>query len=408
MGSLIRIKRIRFNVVKSELKFFFAVGEPSGDALCAKLMAAIKLRDEARNIKFYGVGGPLMEAEGLHSLFPMEELTIMGIAEVVPKIPKLLKRIKETAQAALEINPDAFISVDAPDFSFRVAAKLKNSPFPKIHYVAPSVWAWRPGRAAKVAKLYDHLLTVLPFEPPYFEREGLAATFVGHSVIETGANSGDGEAFRARHRLAYTTPLLMVLPGSRRGEVSKHLPIFKETVARVKSSVAELAVVIPVIGKSAEIVHENVKDWPVKVITIDGMSEKYDAMAASDVALAASGTVGLELALAKLPAVIAYKMHVITAYIARKFVKLDYVNLINILENQEIVPEHLLEECLPSRLSPTITDLFKSEEKRELQIEGYGAALQALGVGGEAPGIRAADVVLSLIKSRKKPDSPKK
>ncbi|MEH6402440.1 MAG: lipid-A-disaccharide synthase [Sneathiella sp.] len=386
---------------KPTYKFFFAVGEPSGDALAAKLMAAIVLKQGADAVQFFGIGGPLMEAQGLKSLFPMEELTVMGITEVIPKIPQLLRRINETADAALSIKPDAFISVDAPDFSFRVAAKLKNAPFLKIHYVAPSVWAWRPGRAAKIAKLYDHLLTVLPFEPPYFEREGLPATFVGHSVIETGADAGDGQGFRSRHQIAADAPLLMILPGSRRGEVSKHLPIFKETVTLVKSSIDDLIVVIPVIGKSAEIVRENVKNWPLKVLIIEAELEKYDAMAASNVALAASGTVGLELALAKLPTVIAYKMHAFTAYIARKFVKLDYVNLINILENREIVPEHLLENCLPSRLSPSITELFKNEEKRQLQIEGCEHALQAIGVGGPAPGSRAADAVLSLLKSGK-------
>lgn len=401
MDRLIPNYRIKSEVAELTLKIFFAVGEPSGDALAAKLMAAIKQKETQKRVQFFGIGGPLMEAEGLDSLFPMEELTVMGLVEVLPRIPVLLNRIKETAKAALNINPDVFISVDAPDFSFRVAAKLKKASFPKIHYVAPSVWAWRPGRAAKIAKLYDHLLTILPFELPYFEKEGLPATFVGHSVIEVGADAGDGHAFRQRHNINEQAPLLMILPGSRRGEVSKHLPIFKETTALVQASVAELVVVIPVIGRSAEIVREHVKNWPLKVILIDGVAEKYDAMSASNVALAASGTVGLELALAKLPAVIAYKMHPFTAYIARKFVKLDYVNLINILEKREIVPEHLLENCVPSRLAPSIIELFKDEEKQRAQMDGYGDALCAIGLGGDAPGARAADAIFKLLNSGK-------
>lgn len=355
-----------------------------------------------------GVGGPLMAKEGLNSLFPMEELTVMGIAEVVPKIPQLLKRINQTANAARDANPDIFITVDAPDFSFRVAKKLKAASFPKLHYVAPSVWAWRPGRAAKIAKLYDHLLTILPFEPPYFEKEGLKATFIGHSVIESGAHEGNGEAFRKRHSIAAKSPLMMVLPGSRRGEVSRHLDIFEETVRRVQSRIGDLTLVVPVISKSAEIVCDHVQNWPLDVILVDGEQEKFDAMAASNVALAASGTVGLELGLAKLPAVIAYKMHPLTAYLARKFVKLDYVNLINILLEKEVVPEHLLENCLPEKLAPSLVELFEQESVRSSQIEGYDKALKMLGMGQDAPGLRAADVILGLTVSGHIPDKSEK
>ncbi|MBL4908184.1 MAG: lipid-A-disaccharide synthase, partial [Sneathiella sp.] len=343
------------------VKVFLVAGEPSGDALAARMMVGLKQCLTDQTIEFSGVGGPLMEKEGLVSLFPMDELTIMGIAEVLPKIPHLLKRIHQTAQSAIDMTPDVFISVDAPDFSFRVAKKLNSASFTKIHYVAPSVWAWRPGRAAKIARLYDHLLTLLPFEPPYFEKEGLSATFIGHSVIEAGADKGNRQVFRISHGFKDNDPILMVLPGSRRSEVSRHLDIFRETVLRVQKLIPELSVIVPVIGKSADIVREHLKSWPLKSVIIDGEQDKYDAMAGADVALAASGTVGLELALAKLPAVIAYKMHPITAYLARKLVKLDYVNLINILSKKEVVPEHLLENCKPSNLAPSLVELFENK-----------------------------------------------
>ncbi|MEP3245891.1 MAG: lipid-A-disaccharide synthase [Sneathiella sp.] len=381
--------------MECRIKVFLVAGEPSGDALAARLMASLQ-RITGNGVDFSGVGGPLMEDQGLTSLFPMEELTIMGVAEVVPKIPALLKRIKETAQAAIDQKPDLFITVDAPDFSFRVAKRIKSVSFPKVHYVAPSVWAWRPGRAKKIATLYDHLLTILPFEPPYFEKEGLASTFVGHSVVESGASDGNGVVFRKHHKIASERPILMMLPGSRRSEVNRHLPLFRSAIDIVHKFFPDLLLVVPVIGKSAFTVEQALSQWPVESITIDGL-DKYDAMAAADVALAASGTVGLELALAELPAVIAYKMHPVTGWLARKLVKLDYVNLVNILEDQEVVPEHLLEECIPARLAGSVIDLFESNPVRLKQIEGYKSAVSKLVVGEKAPGERAAEVVLSLV-----------
>jgi len=377
------------------LKVFLVAGEPSGDALGSKLMAGLKKLSDNK-IEFYGVGGPLMEEEGLNSLFPMEELTVMGLAEVLPKIPALLKRIKETANNALHINPDIFISIDAPDFSFRVAKKLSQAPFPKVHYVAPSVWAWRPGRTRKIAALYDHLLTILPFEPPYFEKEGLAASFIGHSVIEVGADKGNAETFCQAHALKSDDLKLMLLPGSRRGEVTRHLPIFKETLELVQQKIPDFKVIIPVIGKTRDLVKDEVSSWRYDVCFVEG-DEKYDAMAASTVSLAASGTVGLELGLAGLPSVIAYKMHPVTAYIARKLIKIPYVNLINILEGKGIVPEYTLEFCQPETLAKSVTELLQNEEKRNQQKEGYQSALKKLGLGERAPGERAAEVVLKLV-----------
>lgn len=379
-----------------DCKVFIVAGEPSGDALGAKLMGALRQQSE-RSINFEGVGGPLMAAEGLDSLFPMDDLTVMGLFEVVPKLRLLFRRMAETATAAKEFNPDVFITVDAPDFSFRVAKKLQGTAFPKVHYVAPSVWAWRPGRAQKIAPLYDHLLTLLPFEPPYFEKVGLSATFVGHSVVESGAGEGDGIRFRQEQGIGPEERVLMMLAGSRRSEVERLLPIFKTAAENLRARIGEFRLVAPVVGRSGEIVRDAVKSWKIPVLVLEGEAAKYDAMAAADVALAASGTVGLELALARLPTVIAYKLNAITARIARRFVKLDFVNLVNILLAREIVPEYILENCTAANLTPALAELFHSEEKRARQIAGFEQAMLLLGKGDISPGERAAKVVLHLI-----------
>ena len=380
-------------------RVFMLAGEPSGDALAARLMNGLK--EQAPDLEFFGVGGPLMAAEGLESLFPMEELSVMGLFEVLPRLPKLLKRIDQTAAEVKRVAPDIFITVDAPDFSFRVTRKLAGTSFPKVHYVAPSVWAWRPGRAKKVAALYDHILTLLPFEPPYFEAVGLPASFVGHSVIETGADKGDGPAFRVRHGIAPEERLLMMLPGSRRGEVSRHLPIFKDTVAQLLAEIGYFRLVVPVIGRAGEIIRAETADWDADVLIVEGEAEKFDAMAASDLALAASGTVALELALARLPTVIAYRMNVITNMIARRVVKLDHVNLVNILLKREAVPEYILENCTADNLARGLAELFRSDEKRAQQIVSYKEAMLQLGEGGAAPGARAAEIILKLIARKK-------
>ncbi|WP_025898995.1 lipid-A-disaccharide synthase [Sneathiella glossodoripedis] len=387
------------NGKQKPLKIFLVAGEPSGDVLGARLMQGLKEEFSNREIEFYGVCGPLMQAQGMNSLFAMDELTVMGVAEVVPQIPNLLRRIKQTAEFAIQVQPDAFITIDAPDFSFRVAKKLTDQKFSKIHYVAPSVWAWRAGRAQKLASLYDRVLTLLPFELKFFEDAGMKADFVGHSIIESGAGEGSSDRFIENYNCDPNKPLVMVLPGSRRSEVSRHLDIFKQTLERLSESLPKLQIVIPVVGKSAVIVKEATVSWPFKTILVTDQQDKYDAMAASDVALAASGTVGLELALAKLPSVIAYKMHPITAFLAKRLIKLDYVNLVNILQDEQVVPELLLENCVPEKLAPALLDLLQSEDAREKQISGYAKAAAQLSCSDIAPGRAAAQAVRREIES---------
>lgn len=371
---------------------FLIAGEPSGDLLGARLMAALKTGGVVR---FAGVGGPRMTAEGLDSLFPMAELSVMGVAEVLPHLPKLLGRITQTARAAMAARPAVVVTIDAPDFCFRVARKLNGSGIPIVHYVAPSVWAWRAGRARKIARLVDHVLCLLPFEPPYFERVGLAASFVGHSAVEAPPR-GDGAGFRRRFALPDQAPLLCVLPGSRRGEVTRLLPIFAQTVARMAADRPGLRVVVPCIDRLRDEIGAAVADWPLPVRVVGG-ADKDDAFAAADVALAASGTVSLELGLAGVPHVIAYRLHPLTAFMARRLLQVDTVTLINLVLGRKTIPEFLQAACQPAALAAALGRLLDDPSQKASQLADAQRALMALGLGGDAPSARAAAVVRSVI-----------
>jgi lipid-A-disaccharide synthase len=378
--------------------FFLIAGEASGDLLGARLLHALKQR--APGARFAGIGGPRMTEEGLELFFPQEELAHFGLIEVLRHLPSLMRRIGETAAEVKRRRPTALITIDAPDFNFRVARKLKGQGIPLVHYVAPTVWAWRPGRAKTIAQFLDHLLALLPFEPPYFTREGLACTFVGHPVVESGAAQGDGARFRAAHGLKPETPLLAVLPGSRRGEVSRLMPVFRETVALMQARHPDLGIVIPVAPAVADRVKEYSRDWPVPVVVVEGDAAKYDAFAASRAALACSGTIAVELALARLPAVIAYKVNPLTAALARRLVRVSFANLVNIMHKNEVVPEFIQKNCTPDRLAVALDRLMNDEGVRQRQIAGLADVASWLGAGRFVPSERAAETVLEIIGRR--------
>lgn len=380
---------------------FLIAGEPSGDALGARLMAALT-RLTGGEARFSGIGGDLMAAEGLHSLFPMAELSHFGLLEVLPHLRSLMRRMDETTEAIVNGRPDVVVTIDSPGFTVRVARTVRERlpGVPLVHYVAPTVWAWKPERAAKFAKVFDHLLAILPFEPPYFEVEGLACTFVGHSVVESGAGKGDAGRFRARHGIVEGERLLCVLPGSRRGEVRRLLPLFGETLERLKHRHPTLVAVVPTVSGVRERVMSAVSGWPVRTLVIEGEQDKYDAFAASRAALAASGTVALELALARLPSVIGYRLHPLTAMIARRLIKVRYVNLVNLMLDRMLVPELLQEDCRPDRLAAAVDRLLSDPAARAEQIDGVAEVARWLGQGGEPPAERAARVVLNRIGAR--------
>lgn len=374
---------------------FLIAGEPSGDVLGGRIMAALlDLLDG--NVRFAGVGGEMMRTQGLESIFPMEELSVMGVSEVVPHLPRLMRRIRETALAVDEAGPHAMLTIDSPDFTRRVARRVRNRSIPRIHYVAPTVWAWRPWRAKGFARDFTHLLALLPFEPPWFEPAGLPCAFVGHPVIESGADGGDGPAFRARHGLDPECPLICVLPGSRHGEVSRLGGVFGEALRLFAERRPGLRVVVPTVRGVAPVVASMAADWPGDPVVLKGQQEKYDAMAASNVALAASGTVALELALAGLPAVIAYRVSPLTHFLVRRLlVRVDFAHLVNLIEEREVVPELIQQDCRADRLAAELDRLLGPDGR--LQIAAAQPALTALGREGEAPSRRAARALLDII-----------
>jgi len=364
-------------------------------------MAALK-EISGGAVCFSGVGGETMTTQGLHSLFPMEELTLMGVLEVVPHVPGLLRRMTQTVSAIRTLQPDVVVTIDAPGFCFRVARRLKRcaatKDIPILHYVAPSVWAWAPGRARKVARFLDHLLTLLPFEPPYFEAEGLPSTCVGHPVTESNAERGDGPAFRERHGIVLDAPVLCILPGSRANEITRLLPVFGDTMKCLAHRFAELHVVVPVVPALASRIEAVTGGWPLPVTLLRDEKEKFHAFAAADAALAASGTVSLELAMAGVPMVVAYRMNWLTAWLARRLVRVKYASLVNLLLNREVIKEFLQGNCRPESLARTLETLLTDASAGEEQRVAFAEALAMIGQRGERPSIKAARLVLSHVK----------
>lgn len=381
------------------MRIFLIAGEASGDRLGAALMEGLSdlLDDE---VEFLGVGGPLMQAQGMESLFPMYELSVMGLAEVLPKYRQLKRRIAETAEAALQAKPDVMISIDSPDFCLRVAKLVKAaSDIRTVHYVAPSVWAWREGRATKMAKVIDHVLALLPFEPPLMEAAGMECNFVGHPVVsEPQASNVEATLFRAKHKLGQNKTLL-VLPGSRRGEVSRLTPVFGAALQEIVQAEPKLKLVIPTTGNVTDLVREAVAVWPVKPVILDprGMEpevyklEKAAAFAAADAALAASGTVSLELAAAGTPMVIAYDMNWLSRILISRMLKVDTVTLVNLVSETRTVPEFIGKNCQPEKIAPAVVKVLGGARGQQEAME---LTMQRLGRGGQRPGLRAAHAVL--------------
>lgn len=377
---------------------YLIAGEPSGDQLGGRLMAA--LREETGGaVEFAGIGGESMGEQGLKSLFPLADLAVMGLVEVLPRVPALLRRLRQTVADIENRRPAAVVTIDSWGFTGRVAKALKTrgSTVPRIHYVAPMVWAWGESRARHLADRLDLLMTLLPNEPAYFEAAGLRSVHVGHPVIESGAERGDGAAFRKRHGIAENAPLLCVLPGSRHTETSRLLPVFDGALRLLARRYPTLQAVVPTVGTVAARVAAAAATWPVPVTVVEGRTDKYDAFAAADVALAASGTVALELALAELPAVITYRVSPLTAALGRRLLKVRFVNLINLLLDKPVVPELLQERCNPNGLAAAVETLFDDPQARAAQTAGLREGLQRLGYGGPSPSRRAARVILETI-----------
>ena len=376
-------------------------GEPSGDLLGGQLMGSLKAI-AGNAVKIVGIGGAAMTAQGLESLYPLDVTAVMGLREVVPAIPAILRRVREACDFALHIRPDAVVLIDSPDFTHRIAQRLKrlDPTIPTINYVAPQVWASRAYRARKMAKYFDLVLALLPFEAPFFEQYGLHSVFVGHPVIERAAKIRGGEEFRARHGISPDAPLLAVLPGSRTNEIRFILPVFREAAQRIARRIPKLVTVLPTIPHVAAKVRAATQDWPMPLHIIEGEDEKFAAFDAADAALAASGTVTTELALARKPMVVGYKAGGLTYALASLIMNVRYITLVNVLLDREAVPEFLQSRCTPENLSEAVVKLLQDKESASHELADLDLATAMLGRGGEAPSIRAARAILDFVRER--------
>ena len=388
------------------LRLFLVAGEPSGDRLVAALMAGIKALTLGP-VEFHGIGGPMMQAEGLTTLFPMQELSVMGLTEILANYRRLSRRVADTAEAVLAMAPDALITIDIPEFSLRVAARVKaRAPgLRTIHYVAPTVWAWRPGRALKMAKSIDHVLALLPFEPPYMEAAGMSCDFVGHPVVtEPQATEAEVAAFRATHA-PDGGPLILALPGSRRAEIERLMPVFGAALHQVMSHHPDARIILPAAPAVAAQVAARVADWPGRAVVLDPRgvppeefaAQKRAAFGAANVALAASGTVSLELAATDTPMVIAYTMSWLSRKLIGALLRVDTVTLVNLVTDSRTIPEFLGENCRPAPIAAALSRLMDDERARLDQLDAMALAMRRLGRGGEAPWLRAARSVLGHI-----------
>ncbi|MEM9317599.1 MAG: lipid-A-disaccharide synthase [Pseudomonadota bacterium] len=386
-------------------KVFLIAGEASGDALGAALMARLRALDPG--LEFLGIGGPKMEHQGLQSLFPMQELSVMGLTEVLPRLPALLRRARETVEAIATLGASALITIDSPDFCLHVAkrAKAANPELKTIHYVAPTIWAWRPGRATKMAGFIDHVLALYPFEPPLMHDAGMGCDFVGHPVVaEPTASAEDIAAFRDVYGLD-DAPILLVLPGSRASEVKRLSPIFGAAVAKVLAKAPGARVVVPAAPDVAGEVSALLAGWVGAPVILDPREmsaaafarEKRAAFAASEVALAASGTVSLELAAVDTPMVIAYDMAPISRMLIGAMLKVDTVTLVNLVSETRSVPEFLGRKCQPEPIAEALLTLLREPALREPQFDAMEETMTRLGRGGEPPGLRAARAVLQVL-----------
>jgi lipid-A-disaccharide synthase len=379
------------------LTVMLVVGEPSGDRLGAQLMAGLQ-EIAGDRIRIVGVGGEAMSALGLQSLFPLDATSVMGLREVVPRIPAILRRVREACDFALATRPDLVVAIDSPDFTHRILRRLKriDPAIRTANYAPPQVWASRSYRARKMARYVDAVLTLFQFETGSFERYGIRAFAVGYPVIERVHQIAGGKDFRRRSGIPEEAPLLAVLPGSRRSEIRFILPPFLEAVRLLAREIPGLHSVIPTVGHVAPLVREAARRWPTPVHVVETDAEKFSAFDAADAALAASGTVTSELALAGTPMVVGYRVGWLTYALARPFVHVRQFVLINLVLGREAVPELIQTRCTGEALARAVKPLLIEESARAKQARDLKLAVAAFGAGQERPSLRAAHAVLQL------------
>jgi len=371
-------------------------GEASGDVLGARLIAALRRRRP--DLEFSGIGGPRMAEQGVASLFDYRELALMGLLEVLPRIFRLKRLLADAAADVARQRPTVLVTIDSPGFTLRLAELVRPFGQRIVHYVAPQVWAWRPGRVVKLRQKVDRILCLLPFEPVFFEQAGIPVSFVGHPVLESGADSGDAARFRALHGLGEADRPVIVMPGSRRMEASRLLPVFGEALRMAGERLPGLRPVLPVAPIVAEAVRRVAPHWPVAPILVEGNEAKHDAFAAvaqsGGAGLIKSGTSSLEMAVAGIPHVVAYRVNALTAAIVRRLVKVPHASLVNLLAEREVVPERLQEACTPEALAEALLRPMLDPAVAAAQRAGMAESLARLRAPEGLPSEAAAEAVL--------------
>ncbi|QWG25968.1 lipid-A-disaccharide synthase [Bradyrhizobium sediminis] len=383
-------------------KIFLIATEESGDRLGASLMKVLRQRLGGA-VRFEGIGGQAMAREGLVSLFPIERLSIMGLAAVVKQLPMILRHIRETAAAVMHASPDVLVIIDSPDFTHRVARRVraKDPAIPIIDYVSPSVWAWRPGRARAMCAYIDHVLALLPFEPEEYRKlRGPPCSYVGHPLIEQLGSLRPGADEQKRRDEA--PPVLLVLPGSRRSEIRHHMAVFGKTLGLLQAQNVAFELILPTMPHLLEAVREGVESWPVQPRIVLGEQDKRAAFRIARAALAKSGTVTLELALSGVPMITAYRTGTLEAWIMLRLIEVKSVILANLVVGENVVPEFLQEDCSPEKLSCALRDVLEDSPLRRRQLEAFAKLDAIMSTGNQTPSTRAADIVLAALRKARR------
>ena len=371
-------------------------GEASGDVLGARLMASLQARRP--DLRFRGVGGPRMiEAGCAEILFPMSDLAVMGLAEILPRAMFLRRRLNEAVADIEATRPDLVVTIDSPGFALRLLKRIRPLGIKRVHYVAPQVWAWRESRVKSFPGLWDALLCLLPFEQAFFAKHGVASRFVGHPVLQSGADRGDARAFRERHDIAPDAPVVVLMPGSRRNEAPRLLPVFGQTLSLLAQDFPNLVPVVPSSPVVASVVVKAAAAWPVKPIIVTSVDEKHDAYSAAGAALTKSGTSTLELALAGVPMAVTYRVNPVTAALARRLIRVPHVAMVNLLAGREIVPELLQGDCTAEMLRDVLRQLLTDPALAAAQRAAFKGVMQSLAAPEGLPADAAALAVLAVL-----------
>lgn len=384
------------------MKIFFIVGENSGDALGGPLIAALK-EQYGNNIECMGVGGPIMQENGFDELLPMDQISIMGVLEVIPQLPRLLKIRKALIEEIEAQQPDAVVTIDFPDFNFLISKSLKKRGHYKgkiIHYVAPSVWAWRPGRAKRISEFLDGIMCLFPMETKYFDGFDVKAEHVGHPLIASPAKEANGDDFREINDIPLDSKTVGLFFGSRESEYKKLAPIIKQAALLVQDIEEDVRFIVPTLPDLEYEIKNLLKDFPFSVYVTCTPSTKWESFKACNTAIAVSGTVALELSYAGVPHVIAYKVNPITALILKLLIKVKYAHLANILLERSIVPEFIQGKCTAENIAQQTLDYLQQPELAQEQTKELQAIDGLLKNGeGVRPSQKAAKFIFEMIEN---------